>query len=85
MIDADAAGLSAHLHAIGDRAVRVALDAVEAARSRGDSGMIHTICHGDLIDPADLPRFADLGVVWNTSGQWIASSPVDRVMRRRFL
>jgi predicted amidohydrolase YtcJ len=83
VVDADAAGLSAHLHAIGDRAVRTALDAVEAARSRKDSGVIHTICHGDLIDPTDLPRFAELGVVWNTSGQWIASSPVDEVMRRR--
>ncbi len=82
-IEADAAGLSCHFHAIGDRAVRIALDAVEAARSRRDSGVVHTICHGDLIDPADLPRFAELGVVWNTSGQWIASTPIDRVMELR--
>lgn len=82
-VDADAAGLSCHFHAIGDRAVRVALDAVEVARSRRDSGVIHTICHGDLIDPTDLQRFVDLGVVWNTSGQWIAPTPVDRVMQRR--
>lgn len=81
--EADAAGFACHFHAIGDRAVRVALDAVESARASGDSGVLHTICHGDLIDPVDLPRFARLGVVWNTSGQWIASSPVDEVMRRR--
>ncbi len=81
--EADEAGFVAHLHAIGDRAVRVALDAIASARAERDSGIRHAICHGDLIDPADLPRFAELGVVWNTSGQWIASSPVDEVMHRR--
>ncbi|MCP3996280.1 MAG: amidohydrolase family protein [bacterium] len=82
-LEADEAGFVCHLHAIGDRAVRVALDAIEAVRAKGDSGIRHVICHGDLIDPADLPRFVELGVVWNTSGQWIASSPVDEVMQRR--
>lgn len=81
--EADAAGFVCHFHAIGDRAVRVALDAVEAVRMERNSGIRHVICHGDLIDPADLPRFAELDVVWNTSGQWIASSPVDEVMQRR--
>lgn len=82
-IEAGGAGLNCHFHAIGDRAVRVALDAVEAARERSAPGVVFTICHGDLIDPTDLPRFAGLGVVWNTSGQWIASTPVDAVMARR--
>ncbi len=82
-LEADAAGFPCHFHAIGDRAVRVALDAVAGVRSSGDSGLLHTICHGDLVDPADLPRFAELGVVHNTSGQWIASTPIDEVMMRR--
>lgn len=82
-VEADRAGFSCHFHAIGDRAVRVALDAVEGARSRGDSGVIHTICHGDLVDPPDLRRFAALGVVYNTSGQWIARDPTHEVMLRR--
>jgi len=77
--EADTAGFACHFHAIGDRAVRVALDTVAAVRAVGDSGILHTICHGDLVDPADLPRFARLGVVHNTSGQWIAPSPVDVV------
>jgi predicted amidohydrolase YtcJ len=81
--EADAAGFACHLHAIGDRAVRVALDAIGAARARGDSGLRHTICHGDLIDPADLPRFAELGVIYNTSGQWIARNPMHEVMLGR--
>ncbi|MDF1595248.1 MAG: amidohydrolase [Acidimicrobiia bacterium] len=82
-LEADAAGFPCHFHAIGDRAVRVALDAVAGVRSSGNSGLLHTICHGDLVDPADLPRFAELGVVHNTSGQWIASTPIDEVMTRR--
>jgi hypothetical protein len=82
-LEADAAGFPCHFHAIGDRAVRVALDAVAGARSAGNSSLLHTICHGDLVDPADLPRFAELGVVHNTSGQWIASTPIDEVMTRR--
>lgn len=81
--EADAAGFVCHFHAIGDRAVRVALDAVAAVRAVRDSGIMHVICHADLVDPADLPRFAQLGVVLNTSGQWIAASPVDEVMARR--
>jgi predicted amidohydrolase YtcJ len=81
--DADAAGLACHFHALGDRAVRVALDAVEAARRIDDSGVVHTICHAHVVDPADLPRFRDLGVVYQTSGQWIAVDPFHQVMLSR--
>jgi predicted amidohydrolase YtcJ len=81
--EADAAGLSCHFHALGDRAVRVALDAVEAVRAQGDSGVVHTICHAHLVDPADLPRFRDLGVVYQTSSQWIAMDPFHDVMLSR--
>lgn len=81
--EADAAGLTCHFHALGDRAVRVALDAVEAARRTGDSGVVHAICHAHLVDPSDLPRFRDLGVVYQTSGQWIAMDPFHQVMLGR--
>jgi predicted amidohydrolase YtcJ len=82
--ETDAAGLICHFHALGDRAVRVALDAVEAARAaNGDSGVIHAICHAHLVDPVDLPRFRDLGVVYQTSGQWIAMDPFHDVMLSR--
>ncbi len=81
--EADAAGLSCHFHALGDRAVRVALDAVAAVRAGGDSGVVHTICHAHLVDPSDLPRFRDLGVVYQTSGQWIAMDPFHNVMLSR--
>jgi predicted amidohydrolase YtcJ len=58
------AGLAAHFHAIGDRAVRVALDAVAAARDDARASQArHVIAHLQLVDAADLPRFAELGVV----------------------
>jgi hypothetical protein len=81
--EADAAGLSCHFHALGDRAVRVALDAVAAVRAEGDSGVVHTICHAHVVDPADLPRFRELGVVYQTSSQWIAMDPFHDVMLTR--
>jgi predicted amidohydrolase YtcJ len=81
--EADAAGLACHFHALGDRAVRVALDAVAAARAERDSGVVHAICHAHLIDPSDLPRFRELGVVYQTSSQWIAMDPFHDVMLSR--
>ncbi len=67
----DADGWQLHVHAIGDRAVRAALDAFEAARAaNGARDARHTITHLELVDPADLARFAALGVVANFSPQW---------------
>lgn len=60
---ADAAGLQCALHAIGDAAIRNALDAVEnAAKVNGTSGRRHRIEHIEYLDPVDVPRFAELGV-----------------------
>ncbi|MFZ5609827.1 MAG: amidohydrolase [Pseudomonadota bacterium] len=67
----DAAGFQVHFHAIGDRAVRVALDAVEQARMVNDGGARrHHLSHLELIDPADLPRFAALGAYANVQALW---------------
>ena len=68
---ADAAGFQIHFHAIGDRAVRECLDAVEAARSRnGMNDNRHHIAHIQVIHPDDVPRFASLGVVANAQPLW---------------
>ncbi|MEP9359575.1 amidohydrolase [Sphingomonas sp. KR3-1] len=59
----DGRGMQSHFHTIGDAAVREALDAVAAAR--GKDGMSDTrpmMSHMNVIDPADQPRFAALGV-----------------------
>jgi predicted amidohydrolase YtcJ len=61
---ASAAGLAAYVHAIGDRANREVLDAIESARQAGIGlGLRHRIEHVQIIHPDDLPRLAQLGVV----------------------
>jgi predicted amidohydrolase YtcJ len=68
---ADAAGLTVHIHAIGDRAVRSALDAIADARRRnGALDNRDQIAHLELIDPADFPRFKELGVIANFQLLW---------------
>ena len=58
-----AGGLAVAIHAIGDRAVRSALDAIAAAPALGTLALPQRIEHVQLLDPADRPRFAALGVV----------------------
>ncbi len=63
-IEADRRGLQIAVHAIGDAAVRIALDGYEAARAaNGPRDSRHRIEHIEMIDPADISRFAELGVV----------------------
>ena len=66
----DAAGLSVHFHGVGDRAVRECLDAVAAARAANGPGQPHQIAHLDVMDPAEIPRFAELGVTANLQPLW---------------
>ncbi len=67
----DKRGIQVHMHAIGDRAVRSGLDAIEAARkANGASDNRHHIAHLQLIDPLDRPRFAELGVIANFQSLW---------------
>jgi hypothetical protein len=67
----DREGLQAHLHAIGDRAVREGLDAIEAAlRANGPGDGRHHIAHVQVIHPDDLPRFRALGAVANAQPLW---------------
>lgn len=72
----DALGFQVHLHAIGDRAVRDSLDAVEAARSvNGANDLRHHIAHVQVVQPEDVPRFAELDVVANCQAYWAKSDP----------
>jgi predicted amidohydrolase YtcJ len=69
----DAEGFQVHLHAIGDRAVREALDAIAAARdANGPSQGRHHIAHLQVVHPDDVPRFAALDVVANCQPFWAA-------------
>jgi predicted amidohydrolase YtcJ len=62
----DRRGWQIQIHAIGDRAVRMTLDAFEraiAANPQPARGRRHRIEHIETIDPADIPRFGKLGVI----------------------
>jgi predicted amidohydrolase YtcJ len=87
----DAQGFQVHVHAIGDRAVREALDGIEAARTAADArnsrhrdsrhrdsrrrGNRHHIAHLQVVHPDDVPRFAALGVTANMQSLWAAHEP----------
>ncbi|MEE4203881.1 MAG: amidohydrolase family protein, partial [Halieaceae bacterium] len=67
VIEAMGLGIDLHLHAIGDGAVRNALDAIEAGRkAHPESDSRAAICHIEVVNPADIPRFAALDVVGQT-------------------
>jgi len=67
----DAEGFQVHFHSIGDRSVREALDAIEAARRvNGPNDHRHHISHIEVIHPDDIPRFRTLRVVANAQPLW---------------
>ena len=73
----DAARFQIHVHCIGDAATRATLDGIEAALSQnGPWPALHQIAHVEVVDPADLPRFAALGVMANMQPLWAANDPV---------
>ena len=88
-------GMQLHFHTMGDGAARAALDALEYARSNGSEehlALRHTLSHLGLIDPADMPRFAELNagasftLVWGTTDEWTYNLEIpvlgrDRVAR----
>ena len=67
----DALGFQVHFHALGDRAVRESLDAIEAARTaNGPTDGRHHLAHLQVVDPADIPRFRRLGAAANVQPLW---------------
>lgn len=62
--DLERRGFPCHVHSIGDRAIRTALDAFEAARrANGPGDRRHTMIHVECPSRQDLPGFAELGVI----------------------
>ena len=62
----DRRGWQIQIHAIGDRGVRMTLDAYEHAMAENpppSRGRRHRIEHVETIDPADIPRFGKLGII----------------------
>jgi predicted amidohydrolase YtcJ len=64
IIDLERRGFQCHIHGTGDRGLRTALDGIEAARAaNGSADRRHLMVHTECLDPADVPRFAALGVM----------------------
>jgi predicted amidohydrolase YtcJ len=84
--DLDALGFQVHFHAIGDRAVREALDALEAARRvNGATDHRHHLAHLQVVDPADRPRFRALGATATIQPYWACHDPQMDVLTWPFL
>ncbi|GAA3627084.1 amidohydrolase [Kineosporia mesophila] len=72
----DALDFQVHVHALGDRAVREALDAIEAARTaHGFRDTRPHLAHLQVVHPDDVKRFAQLGVTANLQPLWAAHEP----------
>lgn len=72
----DAFGFQIHFHAIGDRAIHESLNALSAAfETNGPNDHRHHFAHLHVVRPADLPRFAALGVVANIQPLWAGHEP----------
>jgi predicted amidohydrolase YtcJ len=72
----DSAGIQVELHAIGDRAIRMALDAFESvAQKNGAKDRRGRVEHIEVPDPADIPRFARLGVIASTQAIFAGPDP----------
>jgi predicted amidohydrolase YtcJ len=72
----DALDFQVHFHALGDRAVREALDAIEAAiEANGRRGNRHHLAHLQVVHPDDIRRFARLGAIANIQPLWAAHEP----------
>ncbi|WP_067825047.1 amidohydrolase [Nocardia inohanensis] len=72
----DAHDFQVHFHALGDRAVRESLDAIEVAlRTNGPRGNRHHLAHLQVMHPSDIPRFHRLGAIANLQPLWAAHEP----------
>jgi predicted amidohydrolase YtcJ len=86
VIQLDAAGFDVHMHAIGDGAIRAGLDSAAAAiDANGPQDRRITIAHLELIDPADIARFAPLGVYANMQTLWAAADTYITELTEPFL
>ena len=75
----DNQGYQLHIHAIGDAAVRQALNAIEVVKERNPKwDRRPVIVHAQLISESDLPRFAALGVIANFQPLWMYLDPMNK-------
>jgi len=79
LVEFDELNFQVHIHAIGDAAVRQALDAIEAMiRINPPRDRRPVIAHAQLIHPDDIARFAQLGIIANYQPLWTYLDPMNR-------
>lgn len=67
--------IQSHVHAIGDRATRIGLDAFEQAKKENGDALRPLISHLNVIDPEDQPRFGELGAIAVFQPTWSSNYP----------
>ena len=73
-------------HAIGDRAVRVSVDALEAARrTHGDNGQPHGLAHAQVVHPDDQKRIGEMGLFIAFTHAWSTPEPEDMMSVAPFI
>ncbi len=70
VVAAEKRGWILHMHAVGDRAVREALNGVAYARKLSPTPVPHSIAHLQLVNPKEFPRFKQLGVIASMQLLW---------------
>lgn len=72
----DRAKFQLHVHTIGDGAVRAAVDGIEYAQQQnGQWDSRHQLAHLQVVNPADIPRFRELGILANFQTLWAQPIP----------
>lgn len=82
VIAGNAAGLPVRIHCIGDAAVSMALDAFEASiKANGEHGLTNSIEHIETIDPSDILRFKELGVLASLQAEHLPLDSNEKIVR----
>ncbi|REK22684.1 MAG: amidohydrolase [Actinobacteria bacterium] len=82
----DRLGFQCHFHALGDRAVRNALDALEVAlKANGPNDLRHHLAHIQFVHPDDVPRFAHLGAYANAQPLWACNDEYQIELTKPFI
>lgn len=80
LADCEKRGTRVKIHCTGDASTRAALDAIDVLRSFNGPGLQHHIAHASFIDPAEIPRFAELNVVADLSPPlWFPSVIIEAI------
>ncbi|WP_350616112.1 amidohydrolase [Pseudomonas sp. HY7a-MNA-CIBAN-0227] len=74
-----------HVHAVGDRAVREALNGFEYARKLNPVPMAHSISHLQLVNPKEFPRFKELGVIASMQLLWATSESYTEALVKPYI